>query len=89
MKKYSVTLFTAYWDGHNFLENDFLRQCNMRKKYVHGEIVDCEEEEGVKLSTKLGVKLLPYVIVKKGNETVFRGTFKNINQFFQDTFDTK
>ena len=78
-KKYQAMLFTAYWDGGSKSLDEFYIQCKKRKN-VSYRVIDCEEPAGVDLSTKLQAKLLPYLIIKKGDNVVFRGTFKNINE---------
>ena len=82
-RKYQAMLFTAYWDGGSKSLDDFYQQCKLRKN-VSYRVIDCEEASGVDLSTKWQVKSLPYLILKKGDNVVFRGTFKNINDVMND-----
>lgn len=83
MRKYQAMLFTAYWDGNQYAEGDLIYQCNKRKN-VSYRVIDCEEPYGVELSTKLQVRSLPYLILKKGDKVLFRGTFKRIDDVMRD-----
>lgn len=80
--------FFAYWDKNERARREFVREC--RERNIRFTTVDCEEEDGVKMSTKYGVKFCPQVLILKKGQVLERlkgAEVKNIEMEIYNRFD--
>lgn len=74
--KLTFNYYYAYWDNSEREKYSVSEFC-ARNMFTFNQI-DCETEEGLNESIKNNVKLLPQVIVLKGNKEIFRVGGKHI-----------
>lgn len=80
--------FFAYWDRNERARREFVREC--RERNIRFTTVDCEDEDGVQMSTKYGVKFCPQVLILKKGQVLERlkgAEVKNIELEMYNRFD--
>lgn len=69
MNKLKFLLFVAPWDrGSDFVKPKFYETC--RKRQVKGAVIDVEDQGGVELSIRFGIRNVPAMIVLNNNRIV-------------------
>ena len=69
MNKLKFLLFVAPWDrGSDIVKPKFYETC--RKRQVKGAVIDVEDQGGVDLSIRFGIRNVPAMIVLNNNRIV-------------------
>ena len=86
-KKLTFNYYYAYWDNAE-KEKYAVRDFCYENKFTFNAI-DCETEEGINESINNNVKLLPQVIVLRGNKEIFRVKGKNLLNKIREELDNR
>lgn len=81
-KNVKLMYFYAYWDGCMEYKKQFIELCEQHDIYY--DLVDCETDNGVKLSCDYNVKNCPTILCIKNGRIVAKGKGNNVDSFIEN-----